>query len=78
MNGRELTARDVEYNFHRLLGWAAALANLRPIRFCQFALGLGYGQDDGTVVFKLKQLNIDALPKLLSHWVTGTIKEPAT
>ena len=75
MNARALTAKDVEYNFHRLLGLGSGFTEPTPNAgdFVSLPWDSVTAPDDGTVVFKLKQLNIDALPKLLSHWVTGIL-----
>ena len=59
MNGRELTAKDVEYNFHRLLGLgkfseagpSPLAGGMQPANYESVT-----ATDDWTVVFKLKKL----------------------
>ena len=68
MNGRELTAKDVEYNFHRMLGLGsgftekpegAAWSNIDDI-------GIESVTAEGsTVVFRLNHLNFEALRTML-------------
>ena len=71
MNGRELTAKDVEYNFHRMIGsgsgftekvegFNAAIVSM-PIESVT-------ATDDRTVVFKLKQPQIAAIEGILTDW----------
>ena len=69
MSGRELTAQDIEYNFHRMLGmgsgftersemstsWAGADVQVESIT----------ATDKWTVVFKLKELNLGTLDAIL-------------
>ena len=70
MNGRELTADDVEYNFHRMLGLGdftdagpspfGGAANLTGIPFESIT-----ATDKWTVVFKLKEPYLPALKLIL-------------
>ena len=64
MNGRELTADDIVFNYHRMLGLGSGFtepsaqltAQLAPIKVESVA-----APDNHTVVFKLKEPNIGAL-----------------
>ena len=71
MNGRELTADDVEYNFHRYLGlgdfteagpsvWGGAAA------FISIPFESVTATDKWTVVMKLKEPHLDALSLILN------------
>ncbi len=75
MNGRELTVKDVEFHFHRLLGLGSGFTETMQGAgdFVDLPWDSVTATDDGTVVFKLKQPNLDALSKLLSHWVTSVM-----
>ena len=71
MNGRELTAKDVEYSFHRMLG----LGKFSEAGPSPHAAGMLPGDyesitatDDWTVVFKLEKPNLAALPKIIAGW----------
>ena len=70
MNGRELTAHDIEYNFHRILGmgdfteagptpWGQA-AQLKNVPWESIT-----ATDDATVVIKVAEPRLDALPAML-------------
>ena len=73
MNGRELTAKDVEYNFHRLLGLgkfseagpSPLAGGMQPANYESVT-----ATDDWTVVFKLKKLHLGALRNLLNGHIT--------
>ena len=72
MNGRELTAKDVEYNWRRLLGLGkfteagpSAMAGGFPPQDFESVTAT----DDWTVVFKLNKPNFSALPNLLGQWI---------
>ena len=69
MNGRELTADDVVYNFHRQLGLGSGFTEPS-----EFAMGVEFesvtATDKWTVVFKLKALNLGALALILDHHST--------
>ncbi len=76
MNGRELTAHDIEYNFHRVLG-LGKFAEAGPTPFGQAAplKNLPWesitATDDATVVMKLTEPRLDALPvMLLNEWTS--------
>ena len=65
MNGRELTAQDIEYNFHRLLGMGSGFTE-------RSENALGWPQfesitatDEWTVEFKQKEINVGALHAIL-------------
>ena len=67
MNGRELTAYDVEYNFHRLLGLGSGFTELPA-----FTGGLTSvpvesitATDKWTVVFKLEKISLTGLKTIL-------------
>ena len=72
MNSRLLTAKDVEYNWHRLLGLgkfseagpSPVVGGLKPDNFESIT-----ATDKYTVVFKLKEPDLRALLNLLAHWV---------
>ena len=68
MNGREFTAKDIEYNLHRYLGmgsgftevssrWAGRIPSLESIT----------ATDKWTVVFKLGEPQIDALESIVTN-----------
>ena len=71
MNGRELTASDVEFNYHRLLGLGSGFTEVSPM-----AGGIPElvesvtATDKWTVVFKLKRPSVDALPLIFDQWVS--------
>ena len=73
MNGRELTADDVEYNFHRMLG-LGKFAEVGPTPFGGAAALTGIpfesvtATDKWTVVMKLKEPRLDALGVILGHY----------
>ena len=71
MNGRALTAKDVEFNFHRYLGLGSGFTEV-PEGVAAVAsvddLGIiSVTALENTVVFKLEQLNLDALKTLLTQ-----------
>ena len=51
MNGRELTAQDIEYNFHRMLGLGSGFTErsepATSWRDVQYGIGNGHRQMDG-------------------------------
>ena len=67
MNGRELTAQDIEYNFHRILGMgsgfteASTYGGLKSFSFESIT-----ATDKWTVVFKLKEPQLGVLHRILS------------
>ena len=70
MNGRELTAQDIEYNFHRLLGLGSGFT-APPATHSGPVLQLGVesvtATDTLTVEFELKQPQLRALPTILAE-----------
>ncbi len=68
MNGRELTAQDIEYNFHRITGMGSGFTEPS-----EFAIGVEFesitATDKWTVVFKLKALNLGALARILDYYI---------
>ena len=77
MNGRELTAKDIEYNYHRILGMGSGFTepspSLHDMKSVQFESITA--TDDYTVVFKLKRPHINPLP-LITDWWTNYIYPP--
>ena len=77
MNGREFTAADVEYNFHRMLGMGSGFTEPSP------GIGeLGSPQwesitatDDHTVVFRLKQPYLRTV-NVVTDWYSMVIYPP--
>ena len=71
MNGRELTAKDVEYNFHRFLGMGK-FSEAGPSPHASYMLPGDYesitATDDWTVVFKLEKPLLPALPSIIAQW----------
>ena len=69
MNGRELTAQDVEYNFHRYTGLGSGFTEPSPWDSMNAATWESItATDDSTVVFKLKAPRNDALEVIIGHW----------
>ena len=73
MNGRELTAQDIEYNFHRYLGMGSGFteSSEHEVQFKGVQLESITATDKWTVEFKLKEINIGALHAILdghAHW----------
>ena len=68
MNGRELTAQDIEYNYHRLLGMGSGFTE-RSEWAAQRFTGVQFesieATDKWTVVFKLRELSVGALGNIL-------------
>ncbi len=69
MSGRELTASDVEYSFHRILGLGSGFSEPTPAGICAVLVKLPFESitaiDKWTVVIKLKAVNLDALREIL-------------
>ena len=67
MNGRELTAQDIVYNFHRITGTGSGFTEPSP--YSQLLKSVSFesieATDKWTVVFKLKELNLNALTGIL-------------
>ena len=78
MNGREFTASDVEYNFHRVFGIGSGFTaeNKPPVLYCRGAAACAApvesiaATDKWTVVIKLKEPTFTALFSFLIHWST--------
>ena len=73
MNGRELTAQDIEYNFHRLLGnklTGTEFSDAEPSAITGIIASVSFesitATDKWTVVFKLKEPHLDALKAILT------------
>ena len=66
MNGRELTAQDIEYNYHRIWGLGSGFTEPLPGSLLE-AIGTESvtATDKRTVVFKLKEPNPAALHKIM-------------
>ena len=66
MNGRELTAQDIEFNYHRITGMGSGFTE--PSEFVA-NLNLPFesitATDDSTIVFTLKELNLGAMGGIL-------------
>ncbi|MDE0026296.1 MAG: ABC transporter substrate-binding protein [Spirochaetaceae bacterium] len=82
MNGRELTAYDVEHTFHRLLGnkltgteFSAAEPNTSWGDFATLPWESVTATDKYTVVFKLKEPERNVLERILDWW-NGVIQPP--
>ena len=71
MNGRELTADDIVFNYHRLMGLGSGFTE--PTTFTQALKSLSFesitATDESTVVFKLKQPHLNALAAILDDWI---------
>ena len=71
MNGRELTAQDIEYNYHRLMGLGSGFTE--PTQFTQALKSLSFesitATDESTVVFKLKQPHLNGLAAIIDDWI---------
>ena len=69
MSGRELTASDVEYSFHRMLGLGSGFSEPTLAGICSALVSLPFESvtttDKWTVVIKLKAVNLDALREIL-------------
>ena len=68
MNGRELTAQDIEYNWHRFLGMGSGFTE--PTEFAASFKAVQFesitATDKWTVVFKLKEPYLLALSEILA------------
>ena len=70
MNGRELTAQDVEYNFHRMVGIGSGFTEKSPMAY-SFQAGEFESitaTDQSTVVFKMNKPRLSALASILDDW----------
>ena len=72
MNGRLLTAQDVEYNFHRMLGLGSGFTEPTPFGGVSPLKAIPFesitATDDSTVVMKLKEPYLPALKLILSDY----------
>ena len=69
MNGRKLTAKDVEYNFHRMLGLGSGFTEKPEGAAWSFIDDIGIESvtaEGSTVVFRLSKVNFDALRTMLT------------
>ena len=70
MNGRALTAKDVEFNFHRYVGIGSGFTEVPEAVARSSTVGhLGITSvtaQGNTVVFKLAEVNLDALKNILT------------
>ena len=69
MNGRLLTAQDVEYTFHRMLGLGSGFTEPTPLGMASDLLAVPIesitATDDSTIVMKLKEPSLSALRVIL-------------
>ena len=69
MNGRELTAEDVEYNYHRVLGLGSGFTEpgsyVGPLASTAIFESVE-ATDNWTVVFKLKERSLSAFPGMMT------------
>ena len=72
MNGRELTADDVVYDFHRVMGWGGGLTEPSPFAYLlkNVAFESITATDEYTVEFKLKEISLAALAGILDGSVS--------
>ena len=72
MNGRELTAQDIEYNFHRVWGlgsgFTAPPETYTAGALLEIPVESATATDKYTVAIKLKQPQLVALGTILVHW----------
>ncbi len=80
VNGRELTAKDVEYNYHRYLGLGSGFTegspHLRWDGFDTMQVESVTATDKYTVVVKLKQPDVRALRSFLDPQAMGWLYAP--
>ena len=79
MNGRELTASDVEFNYHRILGLGSGFSEASPHADQYPKMESVTATDASTVVFKLAEPDLvwqlkpvpayGGLPGLLNMWI---------
>ena len=76
MNGRELTASDVEFNYHRLYGLGSGFTEAGSFNAgIEKIVESVTATDASTVVFKLTNPDINALQKIFDWW-TSVIYPP--
>ena len=71
MNGRALTAQDIEYNYHRLLGLGSGFTEpkVRPWELLASAnIESVTATDESTVVFKLEKPTLTILPAIVDSF----------
>ena len=71
MNGRELTANDVEFNFHRLCGLGSGFTEASPVAggVCEIVESVT-ATDDRTVVFKVTRPDAQAVSRIFDDSVS--------
>ena len=62
MNGRELTAKDVEFTFRRIKGWGEEGVPLQTYEIFRMPIESITATDKWTVVVKMEQPSLDAVP----------------
>ena len=70
MNGRELTASDIEFNYHRLLGLGSGFSEPTPFSWTLPAVESVTATDKSTVVFKLTRPDLFGVRKAFDTWDT--------
>ena len=72
MNGREMTADDVVYDYHRIIGWGGGLTEPSPYAYLlkNVAFESITATDKYTVEFKLKETSLAALGGILNGSVS--------
>ena len=77
MNGRELVAEDIVFNFHRITGTGSGFTERseQDTNWANVQLESITATDDSTVVFRLKELHLGALTAILDGTV-GWIYPP--
>ena len=76
MNGRELTADDIVYNFHRVMGMGSGFTEPSPTGFTRnLPFESIAATDNSTVVMKLEKPSLDALNFITTDF-TGSILPP--
>ena len=81
MNGRELTAKDLEYNYHRAMGLGSGFTELpgtysSPLTNARLIFESITATDDATVVFKLKEPFLGGLRTILDDFVNWIYPPP--
>ena len=71
MNGRELTAEDIEFNYHRYLGIGSGFSEASPhAGYALTETESVTATDQGTVVFKLKERDLTGLARIIDGWIS--------
>jgi len=77
VNGRELTAYDIEYHWHRLLGLGSGFTEPSPLpTLAKGPIESITATDKWTLVVELSEPNIGVLPRLLFDSLQGFIVPP--